>query len=187
MTRIFTWEAFEKAHEKVLNDLTAVGLLEDSSKLYKTEVFYCRLPQVHVFLAEGFFLHNDSVLGRPFGYIKGHIYVPKMNLGTFWAGRDTPIADILRHEWGHAVVYHYHKLTDQTRAWKDTFTACEGECVSDYATTDPEEDWAETFMYYLKRRGKPYNKWSGGSPVADRWAYIRKVCAQVRKGKASFR
>jgi len=140
------------AHADVQRELRKVGL--SGSKLDAVEVFHCNWPQLTMPLALGFFIHRDFGIGKMIGYRQGHIYIPRW---VFSSGH-CALRDIIRHEYAHALVYHYRDAV-MTAAFPRTFKkSSHGNSdgfITPYAAKCPEEDFAETFMVFVRRVGKP--------------------------------
>lgn len=77
----------------------------------------------------------------------GEIFVPVLQ-------SKMGVRDILRHEFGHALLYHYPGITHKNDFSLFGHTTDVEDYVSNYAMTNPEEDFCETFMVYMKHRGK---------------------------------
>ncbi len=103
-------------------------------------------------------------------------------------------SDILRHEYGHALAY-IHRGLIRSPKFRDAFHFahdCEDEIEYDpefhfttYAATDPSEDWAETFMFYLKHRGRlPETHKSPAKKI--KWHFVRDFIDQVKRGHARW-
>ena len=159
----------------VQDELIANGLWE---RVNRTEVFWCRLPQWPP-RAMGFFIHAPHPwiprLAARLGYHVGHIYIP----GPFVARRN--LRDVLRHEYAHALAHYrpsVHRAKAFTKAfgagyWHATPTVAQAErrdCVSAYAQTRPMEDFAETFMLYLRRGGRLPRRLT--ARIRRKWAFI---------------
>lgn len=56
---------------------------------------------------------------------------------------------VLRHEYAHALAHHLGYLGNPGAPWGT------GSTFTEYATTDPDEDLAETVALFLTRRGRP--------------------------------
>ena len=147
----------------VQNELAAAGFWHETSRLVEVDVFWCLFPQLPP-AALGFFIHDAGRISRLLGYEPGHIYIPQWVLmQTFWQDRGS-LRDILRHEYGHALAHYYPKLIQRSADFREVFGGSyhgerrapfeDGTFVSDYAMESPAEDFAETFMVYLRLRGK---------------------------------
>lgn len=104
-------------------------------------------------------------LGYQYYGSTGAIVIPSFSVMRLTAkinGVPTPLSDVLRHEYGHAFAHCYPKLV-KCREFKSAFSAHHDSLkpfqyspethFSTYAATNPGEDFAETFMLYVKRRG----------------------------------
>jgi hypothetical protein len=56
------------------------------------------------------------------------------------------------------------------------------EFVSDYAMTEPAEDFAETFMVYLRHRGELPSRFKVPA-IRKKWSFIRDLGKAVRSGE----
>lgn len=141
-------------------ELTRAGLWNETSRLMQAEVYWCWLPQVVLPSALGFFIHEATAFDSFLGYEAGHIYIPQWVLGHGpWQQRGS-LRDVVRHEYGHAVAHYYPRLIQRSSHFSKTFggryanptpgkgTDCD--YVSSYAKTCAAEDFAETFMFFLR-------------------------------------
>ena len=97
----------------------------------------------------------------------GDIVIPKISVIRMYdsccRGDSMPLRDVLRHEYGHAVADNHRSLVKSSK-FRDVFGAAHDnlECfhysdkehVSYYASDNVGEDFAETFMYFIKYKGK---------------------------------
>jgi hypothetical protein len=78
---------------------------------------------------------------------------------------------MLRHEYGHAFQYHYPEIMHSKGFRSFGHTTNAEDYVSEYAMTNPDEDFCETFLKYLKHRGKIPRKYR--SPrLLRKWRFI---------------
>ncbi len=97
------------------------------------------------------------------------------HLGLGLGDASVTFTQVLRHEFGHALADALG-LMEAMPAWWERSTWC----VSDYARTNPDEDFAETFMCYLKHGGRlPDHLAMPG--IARKWAYVRSCIARLRR------
>jgi len=192
-----TFRQLETAYLSVQRELDRAGLWDGRTRLMKTEVIWCWLPPPGVWDALGFFVDEDSLLFRLFGYEPGDIYVPKwVLLHGPWQNRGS-LRDVLRHEFGHALAFYHPGPTRRCRAFREAFAARYDECwseppgdrkdfVSAYAMTGPAEDFAETFACWLRtfasRGDSPRNSAAARRftpALRAKFAFIRDVCRRI--------
>ena len=175
-------------------ELFRAGFWNEGSRLQKTEVYWCRLPQITVPDALGFFVAADHIIHSLVGYQVGHIYIPKWVLLHGTRQRRGSLRDILRHEYGHSLAYHYPALINGKRFQEifgrkyndeDFSEDYEGDFVSDYASTRPMEDFAETFMVYLRCRGTLPIRFATPS-IKKKFAFIRDLGRVVASGGSKW-
>jgi len=103
-----------------------------------------------------------------YGYHKpltGDIYVPRISGSVLFETRPWSLTDVLRHEYGHV-------LAQCSPGYEDLFDAMES--VSDYGLTNPGEDFAENFRYYLKHRGR-LPKTLDTRDIRQKWRFISQL------------
>ena len=119
----------------------------------------------------------------------GSICIPQVSLARFgryipyWGDPGYTLRDVLRHEWAHALAFHHHALVSKN-AFQRAFDGGHDDNVefeydpeihiSEYAATDPSEDFAENFMHYVRNRGVLPRKWQTPS-IAKRWRFISEL------------
>jgi len=132
----------------------------------------------------------------------GHIDIPAVSLNRlsavmFGDGADWCLRDVLRHEYGHAAADLYPRLS-RSAEFRKVFGG-RYDCgkmveqydaekfISTYAATNPAEDFAEMFMYYIKFRGRA-PKWRRfNTPTIKRkWRFIDRFVKTVRSGGKTF-
>ncbi|MBE0643269.1 MAG: hypothetical protein IH600_04250 [Bacteroidetes bacterium] len=92
----------------------------------------------------------------------GNIYIPRVIIGC----RPWTLLDVLRHEYGHVFTCHHPEIME---TWPT-----DGERVSKYADEDIGEDFAETFKYFVKHKGKLPKKWQQRPGIVERWKKLRR-------------
>lgn len=169
----------------VAEELQALGIW---SPVRRAEVYWCRWPQ-YPLTALGFFIHWTHPWVGLLGYHPGHIYIPSITLGT----RD--IADVLRHEYGHALAHYRPTLLQHSPGFKTAFGGSyiddtprphlqRSQCVSAYAMTSPMEDFAETFARFVRDHGEVR---SFRNPrLRRKFEFVAHACALI-KGRAAGR
>ncbi len=183
------YEQLNRAVKDVQDELERVGLWYEGSLLTQTDVFWCWFPQIQFPGALGFFIEQVDGLWAHicslWGYEAGHIYIPSwVLLQGPWQDRGS-LRDIIRHEYGHALMWHHPEL-GRSSDFKDVFhgryDSGDGylmfpNCyVSDYAMTKPAEDFAETFMCYLRN---PEKKWGGPKLLRKKFEFVKRLCEKV--------
>lgn len=188
-----TFRKLNAAAGAVQNELARLGLWEDTSRLRRTDVFWCRLPQLGAADALGFcFDTPTSGLWRWFGYHAGNIYIPQWVLSQGPWGQDRgSLRDVLRHEYAHALAWHYPALIRRSRPFVAAFgggydlgqriPGPEAAFVSEYARTQPAEDFAETFMVFVRRGGRRPAQLRNAQ-LRRKWAFIRRVVQTIARG-----
>lgn len=97
---------------------------------------------------------------------EGEINIPALSLARWpeWFGQSrVSLRDVLRHEFGHALM-DLHPGLFRSRTFRDAFGSSVGaqhgwhhdpeHHITPYAATNPEEDFCETFMVWLKWNGR---------------------------------
>lgn len=119
---------------------------------------------------------------------EGDIYVPSVNgaqLADFFLGHHTRLTDVLRHEWAHAFADRRPKLID-TKRFRSVFGAAydspdrvhdydPDQHLTPYAATNPCEDFAETFHFFLRHKGRLPLRLQTKSVIARKWDFVARV------------
>jgi hypothetical protein len=106
----------------------------------------------------------------------------------------TTLRDVLRHEWAHAIA-SVHRAAFRSQGFKEAFGGPHGwdfswiydpaHHVSTYAATATSEDFAETFMFFLKHRGCLPSRFD--TPVIRRkWRFIAHLCRRLRLYRQTY-
>lgn len=151
-----------------------------------------RLADVDVYLVPVGLAYGWHVAHEP-----GVICIPAVSacrLGDLLHGRKTSLRDVLRHEHGHALANCHRGLLrsrEFTRAFGRAHSSPEAEPfepdahLTEYAATAAAEDFAETFMAYVRHRGR----WSEGGqrPALKRkWTFIHDLQNAIRRGQGRW-
>jgi len=146
----------------VHKELKALGLLHDSCPLRNVTVNRQLLPH---FKDPACFIEESSIFSDMFGIKTGHIYIRPFCIldNLFFWDYHVTLRETIRHEYGHAFVFHYPKLIYDSKEFESVFggdydynkpTNMEEDAyISFYAETEPAEDFAETFGEYVLRQG----------------------------------
>ena len=186
MKKIYvSFAELEKAFNRVRRELAAQGLLFDGSRLDKVDCYYEGLSLgglARCVGIMGFYNPNkgDKAIHIPAVFAAG--------LFPWWDGRD--VLDVVRHEFGHALADRFGKLF-RGGIFKEAFGASYGEKkvfdgedwsdehVSEYASSMTQEDFAETFMLYLKQKGRMPAKFRGKRAIAKKWRAVDRIVRSV--------
>ena len=174
----------EAAFNKVRNELEKLGLLVDGSSLDSVECYHERLSVGGLtgFIGwMGFYDFKDRNIHVPAFYPAG--------LFPMWYG-ERKMLDVLRHEFGHALADRFKKFFCGG-VFKEAFGASYGtkkvfaggdwtnEYVTEYATTATQEDFAETFMLYMKHKGKMPVRYSGKRAIEKKWKTVGRIIREI--------
>lgn len=169
--RIVTMRRLISALEDVRNNLRSLELLS------------CSMAAIEVYLIPAGIAYGYKVLGRA-----GHIGIPAVSLHRIGelllGGTPCTLRDVLRHEYAHVLVdVHPAHIRSKrfTRVFEGTYQRTKGRWawdpeyhVSPYAATNPSEDFSETFMYYVKCRGK-LPRMFDHAPIRRKWNFIERL------------
>ena len=174
----YSYEDTDIAFNKVRNELFSLGILTkkiDDVDVEWQEWALGALINLKWIISYG--LGSPSVMG--FCTEQNRIYVPE-----FAWNRNVSVLYVLRHEFGHAYANAYPRLFS-SRDFKKSFGDKYGDyavyddtcywkeyCVSDYAATSTQEDFAETFMYYLKHKGRIPKFYKKNAYIESKWNFI---------------
>ena len=96
------------------------------------------------------------------------------------------LRDVVRHEYAHALEHHYPRLTGRSARFRETFGEGDNEdFVSDYAKTNPSEDFAETFMLYIRHAGRLPIKLNT-TVIRQKWRFVADLARVVSSGGARW-
>ena len=150
-------------------------------------------------------LKNVSIILVPAGIAygwhwyggSGEICIPRVSLlklRDFFTGNYTSLADVLRHEFGHAVADTHRGLFRSRR-----FTTAFGRSdesndrseyapaihISRYAATNPSEDFAENFMHFIRCRGTLPSRHDTPA-IRRKWGFINALCRAIESGRTRW-
>jgi len=187
-------QQLESAARDVQRELSQLGIFEDT-RLEEVDVIWCSFPQFIAPAAQGFYLSESTPFRRRLGYLEGDIYIPRWVIGEGWNQNRGSLRDILRHEYGHALAFGYPQLVRRSSRFREFFGAGHDEdedledwedrpesaFVSNYARVNPAEDFAETFMIYLRRQSRCPQTYRDRY-LRRKWRFVREVVTRVRDG-----
>lgn len=190
----------DSAVSEVQDELCGLGLWNEKSRLPLTTVYWCNLPQVTMHDAEGFFIDKGQspslsrFLDALLDYRVGDIYIPQWVLSYgLWRNR-FPLRDVVRHKYGHAVAYHYPALVKRSRKFRTVFQGSYGgkfdfhgsnDFISEYAEESPCEDFAETFMFFVRHKGHLPGRFHSRH-IKLKWKFVNELCDVIDSGAAKW-
>ena len=173
-----------RAYNKVRMELWHLGVLWDGSKLDGVGCHFDSFPVECVIRgAEGLWKKNLNAIVFPRFYFAG-------------GEKDSDI-DVLRHEFGHALADLYPGALKKGGLFRAAFGGPYGEdpaeeCVADgwgdryvseYATSMTQEDFAETFMLFMKHKGKIPAKFAKKPAIRKKWKAVAEIVKRVAATK----
>ncbi len=192
-----TFEQVNRAALAVQGELERLGLWHEDSRLRATDVIWCRLPQLVQPDALGFCYDSTPPAAlRWLGYQAGNIYIPQWVLSQWpWQQHRGSLRAIIRHEYAHALAWHYPALIRRSPPFATAFGGHYDDpepvagpatsFVSSYARTRPAEDFAETFMWFAQCAGRRPG-WVRHRALRRKWAWLRAVVRVVAAGGARW-
>ncbi len=184
--RIYTsFGKVTKAYNKVRMELWNLDVLWNSSKLDKVICYHEPLEPHGLIGWMGFYDFEDK-----------HIHFPAVYNGLSrnfkWYDKWSAV-DVLRHEFGHTLADRYPELLKKGGSFRSAFGGTYGSmpakgtdpanwqdrCVSAYAATATQEDFAETFKFFVKHKGKIPAKFAEKPAIAKKWAAVAEICRRV--------
>jgi hypothetical protein len=172
-----------KAYNKVRGELIRLEVLWRDSRLDRVPCLYEIIP-LEAFV-KGWMGWWDS---------DGAIHFPSVYLQIpYLRGSKNSAVDVLRHEFGHALADRYPKALRDGDLFKKAFGGpygdrpakgtdpddWEGRCVSRYAATATQEDFAETFMFFLKHKGKIPARFANKPAIRKKWKAVAEIVRRV--------
>jgi hypothetical protein len=132
-------------------------------------------------------------------FTSGNIHIPAVSLGKFFervvGTSRTTLRDVVRHEYGHALA-HTHRGLFCSVPFKRAFGSHhDADVKSDYdperhvtpyAATSPSEDFAETFMFYLRHGGEHPSRFDTWR-IRRKWRFIRELGVAVGRGERRWK
>lgn len=188
-----TYNEVNRAYNKIRMELWHLGVLWDGSKLDVVECIYEPLQWRGLIGWMGFyeFLHRKG---------DGKIHFPAvyngLDLRLRWIDKNSTI-DVFRHEFGHALSDRYPGALKKGGVLKTAFGGpCndkpapgtdpedwEGRCVTPYAATKTQEDFAETFMLFMKHKGKIPTRFAKKPAIRKKWKAVAEIVRRVAAAK----
>lgn len=164
---VITLSALTLANRQVTEEMDDLGLWH--RKLDSIDVY---LVPIH-YNCYGWFMPD------------GHIYIPAVTgatLSDLVTGHHTRLTDVLRHEWAHALADRRPRLVAGRRFRKafgghydsphQFFDYHPDLHLTTYAASKPCEDFAETFHYYLRHKGRLPMRLQNKDGIVQKWEFI---------------
>ena len=186
--RIYTsFDQVTEAYNTVRDELIDLGLLWKDSKLDRVDCFY--EPIAPVCALRGWMGYYD--------YSDKNIHFPSVYLPFGWligkGDENDSAPDVIRHEFGHALADRYPKALEKGGLFRKAFGGTysnnpvedadtenlEFEFVSKYASSATREDFAETFMFFLKYSGRIPACFTKKPAIARKWKAVAEIVQRV--------
>lgn len=179
-----SFEETERAFNRVRRELQGLDLLFAGSRLDGVDCYHEQFSLGALYGlvgAMGFYDFEDQCIHIPAFFPAG--------LFPQWYG-ERQLLDVLRHEFGHVLADKYRKFF-RGGIFKEAFGKSYGtwkvfdgddwsaEHVSSYATTDTREDFAETFMLYMKYKGKMPARFRGKRAIVKKWKTVGRIIREI--------
>lgn len=169
-----------RALYKVQHELYQNGLWNEGSPLTDVEV---KLDSTPTLFTQGNFTHAIKKYEHFMGYKEGIIYITQFSLSYLENSKYSSVRDLVRHEYGHAFAEKYDRLIRKKNfenVFGDRYYDAKKNKMpdeayfTDYAKDNSMEDFAETFMLYLKWKGKLPKKFTNNQLI-KKWNYVENV------------
>lgn len=175
------------ALKTVHKEFIELGIWNPNVKTYNANVYLCNIPRIN---SVGFFMHEIGVKEYLLGYERGNIYIPSFVLDTVFWNSCYALRDVIRHEYAHAFAHYYRRLILRSAEFKKVFGGAylsygssemeDGSYLTSYAKSMPMEDFAETFMIFVRRKGVLPKKITNRKLIL-KWKFIAKIIKAINK------
>ena len=190
MGKIYTsYGTVSRSYNKVREELWELGVLWDGSKLDNIGCTYLSVAPIDALSGTmGLYQPDTREIEFP------SVYLP---IRALWSDLEEKAnaLDVFRHEFGHALADLYPGVLKKGALFCKAFGGAygdkpakgidsddwEGRCVSSYATTATQEDFAETFMLYMKHKGKIPAKFAKKPAIRKKWKAVEEIIRRVRR------
>ena len=188
MSKIYTsYDEMCRAYNKVRTELGNLDVLWDGSRLDRVGCTYLTLAPIAA-LAGYMGLYQPETKEIEFP----SVYLP---IASLWKdlGAKANALDVFRHEFGHALADLYPGALKKGGVFRAAFGGSYGETpaeergidgweeryISEYATKSTEEDFAETFMLFVKHKGKIPAKFARKPAIRKKWKAVAEIVKRV--------
>ena len=191
MSKVYTsYKEVCWAYDKVRMELWNLGVLWEGSRMDSVGATYLKVAPIAA-LAGYMGLYQPETKEIEFP----SVYLP---IASLWKdlGTKANALDVFRHEFGHALADLYPRTLSKGCLFRAAFGGTYGEdpaeergvngweerYVSEYATSATQEDFAETFMLFVKHKGKLPAKFRGKPAIKKKWAAVQEIVNRVAAG-----
>lgn len=130
----------------------------------------------------------------------GEIDIPALSGSRafdIFRGTRVTLTDVVRHEMAHALAHVHLDVVDGPEfeavfggrywaQWDEPPAFDPSDFVSEYATSAPAEDWAETVMVYTRHRGR-LDRYRRRMGLAPAFRYVRKLSKRLARAAGERR
>lgn len=188
MSKVFTsFDTVKRTFNKVRMELWYLGVLWDGSKLDGVGCTYLTVaPWLAVTGTMGQYDPETKEIEFP------SVYLP---FEALWKdlGTKANALDVIRHEFGHALADLYPGALKKGGVFRAAFGGSYGgtpaeergvdgweeRYVSEYATSATQEDFAETFMLFVKHKGKIPVRFARKPAIRRKWKAVAEIVKRV--------
>lgn len=192
MQTTITLRSIDRALGDVMRELGEAGLL--TGRVGAVPVVAQAIDLAPFVLGyEGLYVEEPTTLDRLLGFEARTIYIPLTTFSRCAATlglakrQSSSLRDVLRHELGHAFAVEHPSLVRRSAAFvrgfgapydAGAYDASDDDFITPYASTSPAEDFAETFMVYLRHQGD-IAKYRGRRLVYRKLLFVRALARAV--------
>lgn len=175
-------------------DFVTLNRLNKALFQVQTELEKLDFYDEHIQAVDVYLVTFGSAYGWHYYGTSGDIHIPAISFSKLTAVFGHPytsLRDILRHEYAHAVADTHRGLFRSSR-FSDAFGASHDSSIewefdpsfhlTEYAATSPSEDFAETFMFYVRYGGVLPLRLRTAA-INRKWAFIRRLGDAISRGQ----
>jgi len=188
VSKVFTsFDTVSRAYDKVRKELWNLGLLWEGSRMDSVDATYLTVAPISAVAGYmGFYQPATQTIEFP------SVYLPFQALWMKLPAKAGAL-DVFRHEFGHALADLYPKALSKGGVFRAAFGGSYGEdpaeergvdgweerYVSEYATSATQEDFAETFMLFVKHKGKIPARFARKPAIRKKWKAVEEIVKRV--------
>lgn len=179
---LISLKMLKKTIRKVEEDYESLGLMDD------------KLDGVEVYLVP---------FGVDYGWKwdgkDGWIDIPRVSItriaDLILKDKTMSLRNVMRHELAHGLA-DTHRALIRSKKYREHFVYPYDDeerqlydpevHVSEYASSNSAEDFAETVRYYVKRKGVIPKKWVG-TIIHTKWEFIREMAEAISDGRSRWK